>query len=109
MSNEKGWKLMNYGVVSKGKLEGSLYLQYMEGEQLLGKTFYFLNDSCKTIQFSYLNTRLKKVTKDMNSRLILKGNSIWIDEKEHTRYELVLDQENLGIFNIYKTVYPASN
>lgn len=44
----------------------------------------------------------------MNSRLISKGDNIWIDDKEHTRYVLLSDKEKLGLFNIVETPYSDS-
>jgi hypothetical protein len=109
MSNEKGWRFINYGTALDGKLDGAFFLQYGEDKQLLGKSFYFVNDSCKLIKFSYLNKHLKNIIKDMNSRFISKGDNIWIDEKEHSKYELIPDKEGLGLFDILETPYSASN
>ena len=109
MSNEKRWRFVSYGEAKDGHLDGAFALQYMDEKQFLGKSFYFLNDSCKLIKFSYLNKQLKNVIKDMNSRLISKGSNIWIDEKEHSKYELIPDKEGLGLFDILETPYFASN
>lgn len=105
MENEKRWRFVD----SSTAIDGSLFLQFQDDKHFIGKTFFFVNDSCKLIKLSYLNERLKKVTDDMNSKFTSKGDNIWVDEKEHTKYELKPNKEGLGIFSILETPYAASN
>jgi hypothetical protein len=109
MSNEKDWRFVDYGTATDGRLDGAKFLYYQEQKQLIEKAFYFFNDSCKLIKFSYRNERLKKVAKDMNSKFISKGNNIWIDEKDHSKYELLLDKEGVGTFDVLETPYSTYN
>ncbi|MGZ4001148.1 MAG: hypothetical protein ACXVIY_10985 [Mucilaginibacter sp.] len=109
MENEKRWRFVFYGAAEDGHMDGAFCLRYMDEKQFLGRTFYFVNDSCKMIKFSYLNKRLKDVMKDMDTRLIAKGDNIWIDENDHSKYELFLDKKKLGLFEICETLYPTSN
>ncbi len=109
MSNEKAWRFVDYGTALDGMMDGAIFLYYQDQKHLIEKAFYFVNDSCKLIKLSYQNEWLKKVTKVMNSSFISKGNNIWIDEKGHSKYELFLDKERIGSFNVCETPYSVSN
>jgi len=109
MSNEKGWRFVDHGTATDGKLDGAKFLYYQEQKQLIEKAFYFINDSCKLIKISYRNKQLKKITKDMNSKFMSKGNNVWVDENSHSKYELYTGKEGIGTFDVCETPYSASN
>lgn len=50
MEAEKRWRFFYNGVADDGVLDGSYCLRYMDEKQFLGKSFYFVNDSCKMIK-----------------------------------------------------------
>jgi len=109
MSNEKDWRFVDHGTATDGKLDGSMFLYYQEQKQLIEKAFYFINDSCKLIKISYRNKQRKKITKDMNSKFMSKGNNVWVDENSHSKYELYTGKEGIGTFDVCETPYSASN